>query len=101
MRRSVSDSISRTEQRPIVTAFDQGPSGFGWTYQVQDGAPLFPRIEHTVAVLELPIQTRTLKGTFDAEAIIMRRVLHMIERREALPDEPPTSFEVPLSGDGN
>jgi hypothetical protein len=98
MRRRVSDSISRTERWPIVTAFDQGPSGFGWTYQVQDGAPLFPRIEHTVAVLELPAGTRRLKGTFDAEAIIMRRVLHMVERREALPDEPPASFEVPLSG---
>jgi hypothetical protein len=101
MRRRVSDSISRTELRPIVTAFDHGPSGFGWTYQVQDGAPLFPRIEHTLAVLELPTEARTLKGTFDAEAIIMRRVLHMVEKREAIPDEPPTSFEVPLSGDGN
>ncbi len=92
-------STSRTEQRPVVTAVDLGPDGFGWTYQAQDGAPLLPRLEHTVAVLELPPDATELNGLFDAEAIIARRLLGTFESKRSMPAEPPVPFRVALSSD--
>jgi hypothetical protein len=96
VRRGASGGISRTGQAPAVTALDLGPDGFGWTYQARDGAPLFPRTEHAVAVLELPIGTQRLTGWFDAEAIITHRILRTFVSSEAIPGSPPAAFEITL-----
>jgi hypothetical protein len=101
MRRSRSESTSRVERRPVVTPLDLGPDGFGWTYQAQDGAPLSPRTEATIAVLEVPSDATALTGVFDADAIITRRVLRTVERRRALPSEPPAPFSVDLGTAGD
>ncbi|HEY1920339.1 MAG TPA: hypothetical protein VGH27_32625 [Streptosporangiaceae bacterium] len=97
MKASRSVSTNRTEIRPVATAFDLGAEGFGWTFQAQEGAPLFPRTEYTVAVLETPLGTAQLDGLFDAEAIITRRILGTFEPRRVLPPDSPVAFTLPLS----
>jgi hypothetical protein len=96
VRHSREASASRTEQQPVVTALDFGAEGFGWTYQAQPGAALVPRVEETVAVLELPADTTALAGTFDAEAVITRRILGILEPRSTVPQEPPVPFLLKL-----
>jgi len=96
IRHSREASSSRTEQQPVVTALDLGAEGFGWTYQAQPGSALIPRVEETVAVLELPVGTTALAGTFDAEAIITRRILGILEPRSTVPREPPVPFLLTL-----
>jgi hypothetical protein len=97
MKRSTAESTSRTEHQPVITALDLGMTGFGWTYQAAVGAPLFPRTEYNIAVLEVPAGTRQLAGTFDAEAIVTRKVLRTFSASEALATDPPVPFTIPVS----
>lgn len=93
-----SSSVSRTDRLPVVTGVDEGPAGFGWTFQAQDGAPLVPQWLQAVVVAELPPDSSGLTGTFDAEAFVARRVAGIYEPRKALPQTPPAVFRVDLAG---
>lgn len=89
-------TVDVTESRQVLTALDLGADGFGWTYQAQDGAPMSPGIRRTIAVLELSKDADGISGTFDAEAVITRRLLGLVSRRSIVPDRPPASFRVRL-----
>ncbi|MET8287426.1 hypothetical protein ABZV80_19540 [Streptomyces sp. NPDC005132] len=91
-----SGSVSRVDRLPVVTGVDEGPAGFGWTFQARDGAPLVPQRAQTIVVAELPLETARLAGTFDAEAFVARRVAGIYEPRRALPRTPPATFRVDL-----
>lgn len=95
-----SGGVSRVERLPVVTGVDEGPAGFGWTFQAQDGAPLVPQRTQTVAVAELPPDSTGVAGTFDAEAFVARRVAGIYEPRRALPRTPPVTFRVDLPAAG-
>jgi hypothetical protein len=90
-------TIRRTEKLPVTTAIDHGTEGFGWTFQAQDGAPLFPHQVITTAMVELPRGTHTLSGKFDTEALITRRVLGKLIERPAAPVNAATRFTVDLT----
>lgn len=92
-----SGSVSRTDRLPVVTGVDEGPAGFGWTFQAQDGAPLVPQRAQTVVVAEFPPDSAGLAGTFDAEAFVARRIAGLYEPRKALPRTPPATFRVDLA----
>lgn len=89
--------IRRTEKLPVTTAIDHGTEGFGWTFQAQDGAPLFPHQVITAAIVELPRDTRKLCGLFDTEALITRRVLGKLIERPTAPVNAATPFTVDLT----
>ncbi|MFF2999134.1 hypothetical protein ACFVTC_31970 [Streptomyces sp. NPDC057950] len=91
-----SGGVGRVDRLPVVTGVDEGPAGFGWTFQAQDGAPLVPQRAQTVVVAELPLDALGLAGTFDAEAFVARRVAGIHESRRALPRTPPATFTVAL-----
>lgn len=97
LTRRVGHTIRRTEKLPVATAINHGAEGFGWTFQSQDGAPLFPREVITMAMIELPRGTRELSGLFDTEALISRRVLAKLIERPASPVNAAASFTVDLS----
>ena len=90
-------TIRRTEKLPVTTAIDHGTEGFGWTFQAQDGVPLFPHQVITTAMVELPRGTRTLSGLFDTEALITRRVLGKLIERPAAPVNAAAPFTVDLT----
>ena len=90
-------TIRRTEKLPVTTAIDHGTEGFGWTFQAQEGAPLFPHQVITSAMVELPRGTRTLYGLFDTEALITRRVLGKLIERPAGPVNAAIPFTVDLT----
>jgi hypothetical protein len=90
-------TIRRTEKLPVTTAIDHGIEGFGWTFQAQDGAPLFPHQVITAAVVELPRGTRKLCGLFDTEALITRQMLGMHIERPAAPVNAATPFTIDLT----
>ena len=82
-------TLRRTERFPVTTTVNYGTDGFGWTFQPQDGAPLFAHEVITMAMVELPRGTRGLSGLFDTEALITRRVLaKLIERPQPLSTPP-------------
>jgi hypothetical protein len=95
-KHTASASTSRTEQLPVVTALDLNSEGFGWTYQAHDGSPLVAGVQQTMVVLELPRDTKTLAGVFDAEAIVARKLLGTVDWPRALPVEPEAPFTVTL-----
>lgn len=90
-------TIRRTERLPVTTAIDHGTEGFGWTFQAQDGAPLFSRPVTTAALLELPRGTRKLAGRFDTEALVTRQVLGTRIERPAAAVNADTRFTVDLT----
>lgn len=90
-------TIRRTEQRPVTTAINHGGEGFGWTFQSQDGAPLFPHGVITMALVELPRGTRQLAGLFDTEAMISRKVLTSLIERPTVPVNDARPFTVDLT----
>jgi hypothetical protein len=89
-------TVDVTESRPVVTALDLNADGFGWTYQAQNGAPMSPGIRQTIAVLELSKDVGGISGTFDAEAVITRRLLGLVGRRSTVPVQPPALFRIRL-----
>lgn len=97
LTQSRGQTIRRTEKLPVTTAIDHGTEGFGWTFQAQDGAPLFPHQVITTAMVELPRGTRKLSGLFDTEALITRRVLGKLIERPAAPVNAATRFKVDLT----
>ncbi|HXP18202.1 MAG TPA: hypothetical protein VN840_01025 [Streptosporangiaceae bacterium] len=99
-KRSTSGRTGQTGEQPIVTGLDLGDAGFGWTFQAQEGTPLLPRTEYTIAVLELPAGTTRLEGVFDAEAIITHTMLSVFHPRKATPADPPVPFQLELSAGG-
>jgi hypothetical protein len=96
LKRTSADSTTRTEQQPIVTALDDGPEGFGWKYEARDGAPLFPRNEESIVVLELPPDTKTVVGAFDAEAVVSHKRLGRPVHSDALPSDAPAPILLDL-----
>ena len=97
LTQSRGQTIRRTEKLPVTTAIDHGTEGFGWTFQAQDGAPLFPHQVITTAMVELPRGTQELSGLFDTEALITRRVLGKLIERPAAPVNAATPFTVDLT----
>jgi hypothetical protein len=89
-------SVDVTESRPVVTALDLGADGFGWTYQAQNGSPMSPGIRQTIAVLELPEDADVITGTFEAESVVTRRLLGLVDRRSVVPAQPPALFHIGL-----
>jgi hypothetical protein len=96
LRFTSATSVDVTESRPVVTALDLGAEGFGWTYQAQNGSPMSPGVRQTVAVLELPNDIGGISGTFDAEAVVTRRLLGLVGQRATVPVQPPAFFHVGL-----
>jgi hypothetical protein len=90
-------TIRRTEQLPVMTALDLGPEGFGWTFEAQEGSPVFPRTVITQAMIEVPRGTTTLSGLFDSEALISRRVLGSPITRPATPANSAAEFTLDLT----
>lgn len=91
-----STTVVVTESRPVVTALDLNAAGFGWTYQAQNGAPISPGIKYAFAVLELPKDVGWISGTFDAEAVVTRRLGGLVGRRSIVPDQSPALFRIQL-----
>jgi hypothetical protein len=89
-------SVDVTESRPVVTALDLGAEGFGWTYQTQNGSPMSPGVRQTIAVLELPQDADGISGTFDAEAVVTRRLLGLVAHPHTVPGQPPAFFRIGL-----
>jgi hypothetical protein len=85
---------------PVITAENRGRAGFGWTYRAQDGAPLLPRVEFALAVVELAGSRRELSGSLSAEAVITEPRFGVLRSTRAAPSEPPVPFRVPLSDPG-
>jgi hypothetical protein len=85
---------------PVVTAENRGKAGFGWSYQAQDGAPLLPRVEFTLAVVEMPVSAGELSGSLGAEAVISGPRFGVLNSARAMPSEPPVPFRLDLGGAG-
>jgi hypothetical protein len=90
-------TVRRTERYPVVTALDLRDKGFGWTFEAQDGAPLFPRAVTTMALIEVPRGTTKLNGKFDSEALINRHLLGTSATRRAAPVNSADKFTVDLT----
>jgi hypothetical protein len=97
LTRSREKTVRRSEQAPVITALDHGAAGFGWTFQAQDGAPLFPQMVLTQALIEVPRGTAALAGLFDSEALIGRRVLRSAVTRSAMPQDSAEPFALDLT----
>lgn len=82
--------------RPVITAENRGQAGFGWYYQAQDGAPLWPRVEFTLAVVEMPAATRTVGGTLNVETTISEPRFGVLKSLRALPGQAPLPFRLDL-----
>ena len=87
--------------RPVITAENRGRAGFGWHYEAQDGAPLLPRIEFALAVVELPATARELSGTLSAEAMITEPRFGVLSSTRAVPAEPSVPFQMELGAAGS
>jgi hypothetical protein len=84
--------VRQQASRPVITAENRGPAGFGWSYQAQPGMPLLPRVEFTLAVVELPASAQELSGTMSAEAMISEPRFGIMTSTHALPALPPAHF---------
>jgi len=89
-------SVSRTEQHSVVNCVSLGPEGFGWTFRAQEGTPLLPGPQHTLAVFELPLTAKRIKGSFDAEAMVSRELLGKSISTQSLPQDPAVPFKLRL-----
>lgn len=87
----------RTGQLPVITAENRGRAGFGWHYQAQEGAPLLPRVEFALAVIELPRQVCELSGQLSSEAVVAVPRLGILTTTRAVPAEPAVRFQLSLS----
>lgn len=96
LRFTSTTTVDATESRPVVTALDLGAEGFGWTYQAQNGSPMSPGLRQTIAVLELSEGADRISGTFDAEAVVARRLLGLVGKRSTVPVQPPALFDIRL-----
>jgi hypothetical protein len=95
-RTRVTGTKHQTGCRPVITAENRGKSGFGWAYQAQEGAPLLPRVEFALAVVEMPRSVRELSGTISAEAMITEPQFGVLKSTRAAPAEPPAPFRMHL-----
>jgi hypothetical protein len=96
LKYSATTTVDVTESQPVVTAFDLNADGFGWTYQAQNGSPMSPGIRQATAVFELPMDVQGISGAFDAEAVVTRRLLGLVDRRSTMPIQPPALFHVEI-----
>lgn len=85
--------VRQQASHPVIAAENRGRAGFGWSYQAQPGAPLLPRVEFTLAVVELPAPVRELSGTMSAEAVISEPRFGIMHSTHAVPAEPPSRFQ--------
>lgn len=83
-------------QQPVIMAENRGKAGFGWAYQAQDGAPLLPRVQFALAVVEMAGSVVELSGTLSAEAVLTRPRLGVLTSTRAVPAEPPVPFCLPF-----
>lgn len=90
-------TVRRTEQYPVITALDLREEGFGWTFEAQDGAPLFPREVISLALIEVSRGTEKLSGKFDSEAMIRRRLLGASVTRRAASVDSNEKFIIDLT----
>jgi hypothetical protein len=95
-RTKVKTATYRTGRLPVITAENRGQNGFGWHYEAQEGAPLLPRIEFTLAVIELPREATELSGRLVCEAVVDAPRLGILTTARAAPAEPPVPFRLPL-----
>jgi hypothetical protein len=95
--RSSARSTRRTGSAPTAVAHDLGDDGFGWTYLAQDGMPLCGGREVALVLLELDRDTTELAGHFDAEALVTRRLLGLVNARRALPGRGPVPFDLSIA----
>ncbi len=86
----------RAGRLPVITAENRGRAGFGWHYQAQEGAPLLPRVEFAVAVIELPREVCELSGQLSSEAVVAVPRLGVLAAARAAPAELPVPFRLPL-----
>jgi hypothetical protein len=100
-RTQVTGTKYRAGRLPVVTAENRGRAGFGWKYQAQEGAPLLPRVEFTLAVVEMPRAVRELSGHLSAEAVIAAPRFGVLTSTRAAPAEPPVPFSLQLGEAGS
>ena len=86
----------QTGQLPVITAENRGRAGFGWHYQAQEGAPLLPRVEFALAVIEMPRKVCELSGQLSSEAVVAAPRLGILTTTRAAPAEPAVRFRLPL-----
>ena len=70
---------------PVVTAEKRGRGDFGWRYEAREAAPLAPKIEYTLAWIELPRDATELGGHLSAEAVIEIPRFGVLRTLNALP----------------
>ncbi len=95
-RKRVKGTTYRGGRLPVITAENRGPAGFGWWYQAQEGAPLLPRVEFALAVIEMPRAVSELSGTLSAEAVVMAPRFGVLTSARAMPSSPPAPFSLVL-----
>lgn len=96
-RTRVRGTTRHSGQLPVITAEKRDRGDFGWRYEAREGAPLAPRIEYALALIELPRDSTELSGQLSAEATIEVPRLGVLRALRALPAAPPVPFRIPLS----
>lgn len=99
-RTKVHGATRRESQLPVVTAEKRSGRDFGWRYEARDGSPLHPRIEYTLASIELPRDATELSGQLTATAIIEVPRWGKMRALQATPGAPPMPFQISLGGPG-
>lgn len=99
-RTRVHGSTRRESQLPVVTAEKRSRGDFGWRYEAREGSPLLPRIEYTLASIELPREVTELSGQLSAAAMIEVPRWGALRALRATPGAPPTPFRISLGDPG-
>lgn len=99
-RTRVHGATRRMSQLPVITAEKRSGGDFGWRYEARAGSPLFPRIEYTLGLIELPREVTELGGQLSAAAIIEVPRWGALRALRAMPDAPPVPFRIPLGDPG-
>ena len=95
-RTRVRDTTGHTGQLPVITAEKRDRGDFGWRYEAREGVPLVPKIEYTLAWIELPRDATELSGYLSAEAEIEVPRLGVLRALRAVPTAAPVAFGISL-----
>lgn len=95
-RTSVKGTTRHGGLLPVVTAEKRGRGDFGWRYEAREGAPLAPKIEYTLAWIELPRDATEISGYLSADAMIDMPRLGVLRTLHAVPAASPVPFRLVL-----
>lgn len=75
------DTVFRySSLQPVITAFGVGRPRFSWAFSARPTADLEPGNRSVFAVLDVPVATPTITGTFDWEVDITRSRMGVFEK---------------------